>query len=101
MITFTRQSDKKKEVFNQFDHKYKFLYKDKALWSILDAFDSKAKHVYRTKILEGDNILMNVNDSLKEKLMDGYIYGYDNSKNQIIKMKSRKIDDSIFVNMDE
>lgn len=101
MIRFTKLSDNKSVVFNQFDHKYKFLYKDRVLWSILDAFDSEPKHVYRLRVLEGDNIQMEVDNSLKEKLIDGYIYGYDDIKDQILKIKSRKIEDSTFVNMNE
>lgn len=101
MINFTRILDNKSTTFNQLDHKYKFLYKDQILWSILDAFESKLKHVYRYKILDGDNIKMTVNNSLDKKLIDGYIYGYDNVKNQIIKIKSRKLEDSVFVDMNE
>lgn len=99
MIAFTRKSDRKTKVFNQFDHKYKFLYKDQVLWLILDAFDFKPKHVYRTRILEGQNIIMNVNDSTQELLMDETIYGYDNAKDQIIKIKRKKINESVFVDM--
>lgn len=99
MIAFTRKSDRETKVFNQFDHKYKFLYKDQVLWLILDTFDSKAKHVYKTRILEGQNIIMKVNDSAQELLMDETIYGYDNAKDQIMKIKSKKINESVFMDM--
>ena len=101
MITFTRLSDNKSTIYKQLDHRYKFLYKNQILWSIMDTFDSKPKHVYRYKVIDGNDIQMDVNSLLKEKLVEGYIYGYDDFKNQIVKIKSRKIEDSKFIDMSE